>query len=100
MTQRAELQVGKLFRDLDGSIVHLKSIRNEICIWTADAPTSDGAMGGATHVDNFRARFNPVPESSALCGLSSMSAKPPLDFDFAFVLNRFAEMNAQAGQHV
>ncbi len=63
MTARAELQIGKLFRDLDGSLVHLKGIRNEICIWTADIPTSDGAMGGATHMENFRRRFMPVPEA-------------------------------------
>ena len=63
MTARAELQIGKLFRDLDGSLVHLKGIRNEICIWTSDIPTSDGAMGGATHADNFRRRFMPVPEA-------------------------------------
>jgi len=65
MTERAQLQVGRLFRDLDGTLVHLKGIRNEICIWTSDVPTSEGALGGATHMDNFRRRFLPVPEVRA-----------------------------------
>ena len=65
MTERAHLQVGRLFRDLDGTIVHLRGIRNEICIWTSDVPCSDGALGGATHMDNFRRRFLPEPEIRA-----------------------------------
>lgn len=65
MTERATLQLGRLFRDLDGTIVHLRGIRNEICIWTSDLPCSDGALGGATHVNNFRRRFVPVPEARA-----------------------------------
>ncbi len=99
MTQRAELQVGKLFRDLDGSIVHLKSIRNDICIWTAEGHASDGSVGGATHVDNFRARFNPVPEPTALRDVPLASAGFGTEMDFALVLSRFAAVGGQAGQH-
>jgi hypothetical protein len=62
MTDRTQLQIGRLFRDVDGTLVHLKGILKDICIWTADVPTSDGALGGATHMDNFRRRFMPVPE--------------------------------------
>ena len=99
MTQRAELQVGKLFRDLDGSIVHLKSIRNDICIWTAEGHASDGAVGGATHVDNFRARFNPVPEPAALRDVPLEFVGFATDSEFAMVWNRFAAVSNQAAQH-
>jgi len=59
MTARAQLQIGNLFQDIDGSVVHLRNIINEICIWTADVPTTNG-RGGATHVENFRRRFMPL----------------------------------------
>ncbi len=99
MTQRAELQVGKLFRDLDGSIVHLKSIRNDICIWTAEGHASDGSVAGATHVDNFRARFNPVPEPAALRDVPLELVGFATESEFAMVWNRFAQVSNQAGLH-
>lgn len=115
MTQRAELQVGKLFRDLDGSVVHLKSIHSDICIWTADSATSEGAFGGATHMDNFRKRFAPVVEVLAMADVSVndhpalaaeqrpiIQAAPEglsVDDEFLFLLTRLTGDGAQVGQY-
>ncbi len=115
MTQRAELQIGKLFRDLDGSVVHLKSIRNEICVWTAETATCDGAYGGATHMDNFRKRFAPVVEVRAMADVSVsdhpavaaeqrpiIQAAPEglsIDDEFSFLLTRLTGDGVQVGQY-
>ena len=46
---------GRLFRDLDGSLVHLLSIERDLCSWipinTAEADRQ------VTHRENFRRRF-------------------------------------------
>jgi hypothetical protein len=46
---------GKLFRDLDGSLVHLVSVERELCRWV---PLSDAETNcQVTHRENFRRRF-------------------------------------------
>jgi hypothetical protein len=101
MTQRAELQIGKLFRDLDGSVVHLKNIKNEICIWTAENHDSDGACGGATHIDNFRMRFAPVVAVNAAVAVPMME---PISIsandELAMMVGRLAGGRAQIAQYV
>jgi hypothetical protein len=101
MTQRAELQIGKLFRDLDGSVVHLKSINNDICIWTAENHASDGACGGATHMDNFRMRFAPLVAVHAAVEFPSMEPASLIASDqIALILGRLAGDRAQISQYV
>ena len=60
MTARAQFQTGKIFRDLDGSVVRLESIANDVCIWATHGPAS---QGGATHFENFRRRFRQVRDA-------------------------------------
>jgi hypothetical protein len=100
MTQRAELQIGKLFRDLDGSVVHLKSINNDICIWTAENHASDGACGGATHMDNFRMRFAPLATVNAALELPMEPASIIASDQIALILGRLAGDRAQISQYV
>lgn len=95
MTERAQLQTGKMFRDLDGSVVHLKNIINSICVWTADAALGDGSSGGATHMDNFSKRFTPIVEVVAAVEMTELPASPMVDPEFAFLMNRLPGENAR-----
>jgi len=60
MTARAQFQTGKIFRDLDGSVVRLERVLNDVCVWTSDGPVGEG---GATHIENFRRRFRQVRDA-------------------------------------
>ena len=101
MTQRAELQIGRLFRDLDGSVIHLKNIKNEICIWTAEGHAYDGACGGATHMDNFRKRFVPVVAVNAAVSVPAVEpASISANDELALMVGRLAGDRAQNSQYI
>lgn len=46
---------GKVYRDLDGSLVHLLDVRRSLCSWVPVSGTA--ATIQVTHVENFRRRF-------------------------------------------
>ena len=46
---------GRLFRDLDGSLVHLVSVERDLCSWVSISIAE--ADRQITHRDNFRRRF-------------------------------------------
>ncbi len=53
---------GRLYRDLDGTLVRLVSVEDDICTW---APLQTGqAQCQFTHIDNFRKRFRPFANST------------------------------------
>ncbi len=46
---------GRLFRDLDGSLVHLVSVERDLCGWVALSDAEKNRQ--VTHRENFRRRF-------------------------------------------
>jgi hypothetical protein len=46
---------GRLFRDLDGSLVHLVSVEHDLCSWVPISAAETNQQ--VTHRDNFRRRF-------------------------------------------
>ncbi len=46
---------GRLYRDLDGSLVHLVSVDRELCSWVAVSDAEKNRQ--VTHRENFRRRF-------------------------------------------
>lgn len=52
---KPELEIGGIYRDIDGSLVHLLAVQREICCWTPMGCTSDASQ--MTHRDNFIRRF-------------------------------------------
>lgn len=53
---------GNVYRDLDGSLVHLLNVERDLCQWTAiaEGPT----MVQVTHIENFRRRFRGLDPAS------------------------------------
>ena len=51
---------GRLFRDLDGSLVHLVSVDRDLCSWVAISDSEK--IRQVTHRDNFRRRFRTLEE--------------------------------------
>ncbi len=49
------LRPGRLYRDLDGSLVHLVSVDRELCIWVS--VSRGDRKHQVTHRDNFQRRF-------------------------------------------
>jgi hypothetical protein len=49
------LTPGRLFRDLDGSLVHLVSVDRDLCSWVAVSDADKNRQ--VTHRENFRRRF-------------------------------------------
>ncbi len=49
------LKPGRLYRDLDGSLVHLVSVDHDLCSWVAISDS--GKKRHVTHRENFRRRF-------------------------------------------
>jgi hypothetical protein len=54
---------GRLFRDLDGSLVHLVSVERDLCSWVAVSDAEKNRQ--VTHRDNFRRRFRTFEEGEA-----------------------------------
>lgn len=54
------LTAGELYRDLDGSLVNLIAVENDLCYWTWLADSEDNQA--VTHRDNFVRRFRPFHE--------------------------------------
>ncbi len=53
---------GGVYRDLDGQLVQLVSVRKNLCTWF---PVSEGqAARQVTHRDNFVRRFTPLKSSN------------------------------------
>ena len=46
---------GRLYRDLDGSLVHLVSVKRDLCSWVALSDAERNRQ--VTHSENFRRRF-------------------------------------------
>jgi hypothetical protein len=46
---------GRLYRDLDGSIIHLVAVDREVCSWVAASDAEENRQ--VTHCENFRRRF-------------------------------------------
>ena len=51
---------GRLFRDLDGSIVHLVAVERDLCSWVAVTDAEKNRQ--VTHRENFRRRFRSFDE--------------------------------------
>ena len=51
---------GRLFRDLDGSLVHLVSVERDLCSWVA--LTDEERNRQVTHRENFCRRFRSFDE--------------------------------------
>jgi len=49
------LAPGRLYRDLDGSIVHLVQVDRDLCSWVALSDAEKNRQ--VTHCENFRRRF-------------------------------------------
>ncbi len=54
------LTPGRLYRDLDGSLVHLVSVERELCSWVAVSDAEKNRQ--VTHRENFRRRFRSFDE--------------------------------------
>lgn len=52
---------GDIYRDLDGELVQLVSVDNELCCWIP--LTEPWSARQITHRDNFVARFHPLANS-------------------------------------
>ena len=50
-----KLVPGRLFRDLDGSLIHLISVERDLCRWVAISDAANKCQ--VTHRENFRRRF-------------------------------------------
>ena len=46
---------GRVYRDLDGTLVHLVAVDHDLCSWVALADASERRQ--VTHRENFRRRF-------------------------------------------
>lgn len=52
---------GRVYRDLDGTLVHLISVQRDLCSWV---PLTDEEKNRqVTHSDNFRRRFRAFEET-------------------------------------
>lgn len=61
---------GNVYRDLDGSLVHLLDVEHDLCHWVLIAQGPTGVQ--VTHIDNFRRRFRALdPVSLGPVGLSA-----------------------------
>jgi hypothetical protein len=46
---------GRVYRDVDGSLVHLVAVERDLCTWVAITDAEKNRQ--VTHRDNFRQRF-------------------------------------------
>ncbi len=53
--RHAELIAGALYRDMDGTVVHLLAVDRDLCSWVP--LSSQVAPVQVTHAENFRLRF-------------------------------------------
>lgn len=51
----APIAPGQVYRDLDGSLVHLLGVRSDLCTWVPIGGSP--ATVQVTHSENFRRRF-------------------------------------------
>lgn len=56
------LTPGRLYRDLDGSLVHLVSVDRDLCSWVAITDTERNRQ--VTHRENFRRRFRSFEDNN------------------------------------
>jgi hypothetical protein len=63
--RESDLIPGALYRDVDGTIVHLLSVRHGLCTWA----TLSGRIVPVqvTHAENFRARFRRWRDPEPVC---------------------------------
>ena len=51
---------GSVYRDLDGSLVHLVAVERDLCSWVAATDAEKNRQ--VTHLENFRRRFRSFVE--------------------------------------
>lgn len=51
---------GRVYRDLDGTLVHLVAVERDLCSWVA--ATDGQKTRQVTHSENFRRRFRAFDE--------------------------------------
>ena len=56
------LKPGRLYRDFDGSLVHLVAVERELCSWIAVTDAEKNRQ--VTHRENFRRRFRSFDKDS------------------------------------
>lgn len=61
MAFRPILIPGEIYRDLDGTLVQLINVDNDLCCWIP--LTQPWAAREITHRDNFAVRFHPLASS-------------------------------------
>jgi len=57
------LMPGRVYRDLDGTLVHLVAVDRDLCSWIA--ATDAEKKRQVTHRENFRRRFRAFEEPQA-----------------------------------